>query len=1324
MSEAVKVPVVNRLTGASSSITFFDDSAIDTLQLQIGAAAGAHPDRLRIYVQGQFDGDYYAKDPRKWENVFLRMSPEGKVVTGKSVQAYAESRDNGVPALATYDKSAWMTLNPVSETSFRELRILGVPEQQSWIFPLSSEAPEHLPPAAQVNIDIKSMFKTHHPYKIVQFEVIPYGAELGPQVELRYFPRLRSGSPAVVPADVVRSLSRQSELVGALQSVRVPRPEKASIVQARWKLPLVDTDFGHSVRNRFEQIFYGTTVSRETPVVSFFSSKQEQSRHKFFTDSPAKTPYMDVRMWSYWWTATKPVKNRPALLFYRGTGRHSYDRITINAVEITLSCSRPDDGGSKLDDLRNQLREFLLSIDGLSEFLLASDYEDDRWDLQDVSSVLHYGKELKEADFRRFDCLRSIYEVVDNDRLIFRLLRADQSDTGLSDHETQVLQLLQENEYTSADDIREQIPELSGSEAAALLSGVRSKIEENPDIADRAAGLYMPTFKISARNVLVTHSPDIKRVSRYIDVLRDILLHPDNPDLDEVCPKRAEIVAAETAVVRVSEPAVEAAAAGLDDDEFDILGMIADEGPKLAAAAPAPAEAAEAAKPAAKSARKVAARNTKTSLSGYFMGQLREFDSETFDPADPTIFHKCDKPRQPIIMTEGELGKFSEDLARYDPRNDGYSKVMEVKDPNGVVICPELWCTIDRIPLKPDQLVDGACPVCAGKVRSTDKAVEKTQDIIEYPIIRRESRIVFPGYVSYKSKKNEKQIPCCFTTAQTTKITHAKPPSEAPTTAEAFYVLGEGKTRLGELRIGYIPPLLSRVLGLKPDYSEIMGSMNRVQSGGANFFRVGVGHAKTTLPKILNYAARLKTPAENPKVTVQCSFFRTWKDAGADDPIDGSVQSIDKAYAENTLTPLEELEYVAASLSCMAYVLFVSSESVQSSCFMPLRADGRIERAVVVVIDAADAASIDFISHVSRTAAAPVYNGNLFNPLFPESTRKTLEDLRRKACVSDIPTIENASAFLEKTPALKVQKPNVKLILDPYLRIQALFIPKVAILPFRPSPKVPSEFLAAARVYYSDIPQEDYPQRLDIINYLGNASKDIHPGFAYAHDMTDINRNVTEVITKSGLRVPVVSTPAAESATDGPPSEIVNTVAAADERVLAFAEADPEMVRRAQATTYEAEIFDFLIFQLTKDVQSESGGEDYADLRRALSASKVSADVLRPLLFAWIDDTLTFHEATEPPAFYSKVRRPCTGQAKSNCTGLCVWDGASCRVEVKTTTEALKKDALSRRLLSTLASNDKIRNAVFENRISPFFSSILYLVYPHEVILSDQDIKK
>jgi hypothetical protein len=69
-----------------------------------------------------------------------------------------------------------------------------------------------------------------------------------------------------------------------------------------------------------------------------------------------------------------------------------------------------------------------------------------------------------------------------------------------------------------------------------------------------------------------------------------------------------------------------------------------------------------------------------------------------------------------------------------------------------------------------------------------------------------------------------------------------------------------------------------------------------------------------------------------------------------------------------------------------------------------------------------------------------------------------------------------------------------------------------------------------------------------------------------------------------------------------------------------------------------------------------------------------------------------------------------------------VWDGASCKVQVKQVRPTLERTVLESRLISTLASNDKIRSVVFENRISPFFSSILYLELPSEVILSDGDV--
>jgi len=54
--------------------------------------------------------------------------------------------------------------------------------------------------------------------------------------------------------------------------------------------------------------------------------------------------------------------------------------------------------------------------------------------------------------------------------------------------------------------------------------------------------------------------------------------------------------------------------------------------------------------------------------------------------------------------------------------------------------------------------------------------------------------------------------------------------------------------------------------------------------------------------------------------------------------------------------------------------------------------------------------------------------------------------------------------------------------------------------------------------------------------------------------------------------------------------------------------------------------------------------------------------------------------------------------------------------------KTLQKGVLANRLLSTLSSNDKIRGIVFNHRVSPFFSSVLYLEMPSEVILSDKDV--
>jgi hypothetical protein len=1305
MSEELTIPILNTQTGSSTPVTFFTDDTIDTIQYRIGKVVGTHPDRLRIYVNGQFEGTYYSKDSRKWENLFLRMSPEGKIVQ-KGLEFYRSFREPRLDLDETaYDKSGWMALDSASETSFHELRLLGVPEERSWIYPLdNTTAPEHLPPASQVTIDIKSMFKTLHPYTTTQFVVIPY-TTLVPKLEVLYYPRLRSGSPAVVPDDILKSVERQSAMISALTDLSVLRPEHVTISQVRWKLPLVNTDFGNAVRNRFEQIFYGTTLSTTTPVVSFFSSRSEQSRHKFFTENKEKTPHLDLRTWLYWWDATRPSKNKPALVFYRRPpgvpgSRSSFDRITVNSTEITISCSRTADSKLNHSELQKEVKEFLLSIDGLTAFLDPADYEDDRWEVQDMSAILHFSTELKQADFRRFDCLRDIYETADQDKLMFKFLRSDQSDTGLTDNQLRVLGLLKENEFTTPEDVHEQFPDLSAEECIILLQGVKQIVSDNPDIGERRYSL-LPSFKFTAKEVGVTHAPDMKRVVGYISILREILMHPDNPGLDVVCPKRMETVEAEVATVPVSDISSD----GDGDLGFldDLLGELAGIGTseKKEAVAEEPKQA------------KIVKSRTPTSLSTYFLTQLRDFDPVLYATDSPAS-KKCERTRQPAILRSDELARFDDEkLAEYDPRTEGRSKAMEVKDPDGLIVCPEYWCTIDRIPLKKDQLVDNTCPVCSGKVRSNDKAVEKTQDKTEFPVIQRDASSAFPGFVKYKSGTGNKQIPCCFTGSQEYKPMLA---NVAPKPAELFYVLGDTKSRLDGLRLAYVPQNIGKIAHLKLDYSTTIDSGNRIHSGNSGFFRAGIGRSSETLSKVLGMNVNVREPSENADIVQRCSFFRTWKLADSDenDKLDARVSSISKAFRENAMTPLEELEYSALVLNCMLYVLYVGSESVTTGCFMNIGAVRDVKRAVVVLVHADDPRSVDYLVHVSRTSATPVYNANIYKNPFPKTLVDDMETLRTRACVRSVPTIDKAIAFVNKT--YKSRFMELKVILDPYRRAQALFLPGLFVLPFRPTSQIPT-FLTEHVPSYSDIPQGQFPPKNAMIDILKHA-EEVHPGYAYAHDSTDIHNNVVELITSAGLRIPVQS---GDSLPDQDPTEITETIHEKTEDSLVYGKPDKDSVALSRSITYEAEIFEFLLYQLSKDIE-HSDDSYYGRLRAVLSHTSPDVDTLRPLLHAWMDDTLTFSEAHEPPQFYSKMRHSCTGSPKDACTGLCAWVNNSCRVQVKEVRKTLKKDVLEKRLLSTLTSNDKIRNVVFNHRVSPFFSSVLYLELPSEVILSDKDV--
>ena len=103
-------------------------------------------------------------------------------------------------------------------------------------------------------------------------------------------------------------------------------------------------------------------------------------------------------------------------------------------------------------------------------------------------------------------------------------------------------------------------------------------------------------------------------------------------------------------------------------------------------------------------ARKVTTKGSVKTLANYLLTQLREFDPETYDPDDPQVLRKCDKPRQPIILSPADMTNVAN--GDYDPRNRGAAAVLNVRDPDGYVICPAYWCTYDRIPLTEEQLGD------------------------------------------------------------------------------------------------------------------------------------------------------------------------------------------------------------------------------------------------------------------------------------------------------------------------------------------------------------------------------------------------------------------------------------------------------------------------------------------------------------------------------------------------------------------------------------------------------------------------------------------
>jgi hypothetical protein len=230
-----------------------------------------------------------------------------------------------------------------------------------------------------------------------------------------------------------------------------------------------------------------------------------------------------------------------------------------------------------------------------------------------------------------------------------------------------------------------------------------------------------------------------------------------------------------------------------------------------------------------------------------------------------------------------------------------------------------------------------------------------------------------------------------------------------------------------------------------------------------------------------------------------------------------------------------------------------------------------------------------------------------------------------------------------------------------------------------------------------------------------------------AKDRRNAAGQIVELETVTGFRIPVRPT----DPSPGPLAEVLQTVRGAKgkditgkvvkgEQLLLTGAPDPEGPRLKTKIDYASELYEFLLMSLATDLVADASGAaqkgEYADLRRAIEAG--DKETLTTELDRWYADEAYEQKTKTSYDFLSKVRKPC-GQMKTNkklCekSSLCGWTGDDCKIQVRTS--LVKPADLLERVRTTLLENSKQRALVLDNRVSRFFSTVLYLEMPHEWI--------
>lgn len=1250
------------ISGTMRSVSFEDDDTIDLVRQLVALEMNSHPDRMFLEVKGRFPKDYYSSNPKRWTDLFFRLSFDGKTIALDSMQTYiTQTRPGLVMTPQAVTQEQWEDheefLKPMfdPEEDFEEWRILGV--ERSVVVPL----PPRDVPVMPANIPIpqlQSLFDTFHSYEITELRATIVSEDASELVKRNYYPRLRPDTPPNIETLRSSILGTQAQFQ-KLMRLDAPAAEKVSVVRAKWYIPWVSTRFP-SPRTRFEQIFYGMTLSENTtPYIGYFTAKTETIRHKFYVKNPKdkKIPEDFKGWWKGWIASTMPQRRTPTLLLYRGSSRASFDRVAITSKDITVDVHREKTSTQTLDELKSEILTWIMSLDALVPFMVASDMDVKRWELGDLSLLGSYAKEVQEFDMLRFPCLQSIFSFQKD---TFRLLRAEHGADEIPPRELQANQLLTQEDAEQTPEYLAREMDISIAEATEIFTSLRNRAEEF-DI-EKSLKAY-PIVKFSNKDVIVRFMTNPERTLRYADILRFVLTS-ESESVNEVCPRRMEVVGPKVAIPQQEITEEDAFAPvdmdfGFEDEDEEAT----EEGPQEAKI---------------KKLRVVERKGT----YNYFNNRLQKFDPNTFDKS---IYPgKCDKPKQVIALTEADKTRIGDE---YNYKNAPEEEVLKLQEPDASIICPPYWCMRDEIPLREEQLKleDGElhCPVCNGKVRANDSA-----DPLEFTVIKRDVFAKYPDYLRQVSSINGRKIPCCY----------QQPRSNVEvleTKEEVMYVRDASNVQLPAFRMGYLSEELAQQLKVSINYGQTV-KKGRLVTGESDVFRVGIGRPSKTLPTLLNDKTPIPRPRDGNEQLMKCSFVRTWNTTHeGDTTIERIIAAVDDAYQDGTLPFLDELEYVTAFLQCE--VILINSVDGKVICgFWTGLAPGKgatIKNRKIAVIDN------NILTKVTRNKGKAAgsrlqYSPNLLEKPFDKETFPHVRELHTRACSTDMPTLTDAINELES--------PKYSVILDPYERIQAVFVPTKFVLPIFPIVGKPDP--GVDRVYrgYVDVDKNDLPTASDLRTFLSNTK---HPKFKITRELANTSGQIVEFLLTSGLRAPVKP----EGIGHTPAEEVTQAIRTKNEDMLISDISNEKDARTAEEVSFSEEFFQFLMYSLSKDIQEEQHG----DLREFI---ETKSENLYKELKKWADDN-TYSDASKSPVeFINKVRTPCgqfTQKDACNKSSLCGWHKNTCKIRVK---PIVDKQRVLNRMVKVLRENDKQRALVLDDRISPFFSTILYLEMPNELI--------